>query len=79
MSIRLRERLRGWLRDCALMISFQHRECATTEISQIVGQLAVDPLNKALAGEVPIQPKRDLAHQKIANRVYAELVHQPCE
>ena len=52
------------------------RQRAGDQVAQIVGQVAVGPLNHGLVGKVAVGSKGDLPQQKIPHRIRTEVVEQ---
>ena len=61
-------------RNSPSKVPLGHGQDPARQVPQIVGQIAVDPVNEGAAGEVPVKAKGYLPQEEIAEGVHTELV-----
>ena len=63
-------------RDNTIPVLFQHTEGALEKVSQVVGEVRVDPSHQGRMGKITIQPERNLPEQEIADGIGSVLIQK---
>src|SRR2546428_5539187 len=66
-------------RNAPLAITNDHRQCATRQVSQTTGEVAVRAIDQCLVPESPVLAKHHLAQTEVAHSVGRKVTMQDVE